>query len=69
MGKPTPGDPLGQNPDPTSFADMLDAVVDARIEMRLVGRTNDRFNGVRDMELVQELLARGWAVFRPGVNS
>lgn len=68
MGQPSPSDPLGQRPDPTDLGDMLNAAVDARIEQRLAGRTGDRFNGVTDIELVRELLARGWAVFRPQAN-
>lgn len=66
MGAPTRDDPLGQNPDPTSITEMLEAVVDARIEQRLRGRASKLFDGVPDMQLVHELLARGWAVFKPG---
>lgn len=44
---------------------MLEGVIDARIRMHLRGRVSDRFNDVSDVMLVQELLARGWAVFRP----
>lgn len=65
MGKPTPNDPLGQRPDPADFGDAMNAMIDARIEARLRGRTNDQFDNVHDMSLVHELLARGWAVFRP----
>lgn len=65
MGQPSASDPLGQLPNPTSVADMLEGVIDARIRMHLRGRVSDRFNDVSDVMLVQELLARGWAVFRP----
>lgn len=65
MGKPAPGDPLGLKPDPQSVADMLEGVIDARINARVSGRTGDRFDGVPDTALVLELIARGWAVFRP----
>lgn len=65
MGTPSRDDPLGQRPDPGSFADALTTVVDERIKMHLRGRTSRSFDGTRDMDLVQELLARGWAVFRP----
>ena len=68
MSAPTRDDPLGLRPDPADFGDMLNGVVDARIEMRLRGRTNDRFSGIPDMQLVQELMARGWAVFYPAAN-
>lgn len=65
MGVPTRDDPLGINPDPMSFADAIESVVDARIRHQLRGRSSDRFNDTSDMQLVSELLARGWAVFRP----
>ncbi len=68
MANPTPDDPYAQRPDPTSFADAITAVVDARIEQRLRGRSSTVFNGVPDSHLVHELIARGWAVFRPRVN-
>lgn len=68
MGEPRPGDPFGEKPDPTSFDDMIGSVVDARIEMRLRGRIDSRFDGVPDIHLVHELIARGWAVFKPKVN-
>lgn len=68
MGKPTADDPLGTKPDPASFSEMLEAVVDARIEQRLRGRSSSRFNDVPDTHLVHELIARGWAVFRPRTN-
>lgn len=65
MGTPSADDPLGLRPDPTSFDEAIGKVVDARIEHRLRGRAYDTLGGVPDMKLVQELLARGWAVFRP----
>lgn len=71
MGKPTSDDPLGLKPDPTNFADMLDAVIDAKVEEKVRWRTQTigaPLTGVSDMQLVQELLARGWAVFRPKSN-
>jgi hypothetical protein len=43
----------------------MERVVDARIEQRMRGLTAKRFHDVSDMVLVSELLARGWAVFRP----
>lgn len=69
MGKPTADDPLGMRLDPTSISDMLEQVVDARIRVHLLGRTSDRFNDCTDMTLVHELLARGWAVFKPSANT
>jgi len=68
MGQPTASDPLGQQSDPTSIADMLESVIDARIALATRGRSSAQFNGVPDFHLVQELLARGWAVFRPSAN-
>lgn len=68
MIRPTPNDPMGQRPDPTSVSEMLEGVVDARIKMHLTGRTSEQFDGVPDLHLVHELLARGWAVFRPRTN-
>lgn len=68
MAEPTRDDPLGQRPDPTSMSEMLEAVVDARIERRIRGRSRDRFQGVADADLVLELLARGWAVYLPTGN-
>lgn len=68
MASPTPDDPFGLRPDPTSIAEMLESVVDARIEQRLRGRTANAFDGVSDTALVHELIARGWAVFLPEVN-
>lgn len=68
MGKPTPDDPLGQRPDPADFGDAMNAMIDARIEVRLRGRSRDRFQGIPDTDLVHELLARGWAVFLPQAN-
>ena len=69
VGKPSPSDPLGQRPDPSDFGDAMNAMIDARIEQRLIGRTDERFSGVADVALVHELLARGWAVFRPQAQS
>ncbi len=68
MGKPSASDPLGQRPDPTDFGDAMNAMIDARIEMRLRGRTNGVFDNVSDIQLVHEMLARGWAVFRPRIQ-
>lgn len=65
MGKPGPSDPLGQHPDPADFGDAMNAMIDARIANAYRGRTHDQFNGVSDLALVQEMLSRGWAVFRP----
>lgn len=65
MGTPTRNDPLGVNPDPTSILEMLEGVVDARIKVQLSGRALGKFDNTSDMELVSEMLARGWAVFRP----
>ncbi len=69
MGKPTPDDPMGIKPDPASFDDMIGSVVDARIKMHMRGRASQDFDGVPDMKLVHELIARGWAVFRPAANN
>jgi hypothetical protein len=68
VGNPTPGDPLGMKPDPADFGDAMNAMIDARIETALRGRTDTRFNNVPDAALVHELLARGWAVFIPAGN-
>lgn len=68
MANPTQGDPFGERKDLASFSDMLEGVVDARIEQRLRGRASRDFDGVPDTALVHELIARGWAVFRPKVN-
>lgn len=65
MAEPTAKDPLGRRLDPADAGDMFNALIDKRIEMRVTGRTSNQFNAVGDWALVQELLARGWAVFRP----
>ena len=65
MALPTRDDPLGQRKDPASLYDAMEAMLDARIDQRLRGLTNARFHDVSDMALVAEILARGWAVFRP----
>lgn len=62
---PTRDDPLGQRPDPTDFFAAITKVVDERIGMHLQGRSSQQFDGVADLALVHELIARGWAVFRP----
>ena len=70
---PTARDPLGQRaPDPgtdASFARGLAQLVDERIDVRLRGRASTKFDGVADMELVHELIARGWAVYKPRAAS
>ncbi len=65
MGRPSASDPLGQRPDPASFADAMETMIDARINQRLLGITTQKLDGVTDLDMVHELLARGWAVFRP----
>lgn len=65
MSIPTKDDPFGMRPNPTSITEMLESVVDARIELRLHGRSRPKFDGVTDAELAMELIARGWAVFLP----
>lgn len=65
MGIPTASDPLGTQPAPTSIADMMEGVIDARIANAWRGRAQPCFDGVPDAQLVMELLARGWGVFRP----
>lgn len=62
---PTLADPLGVRDNPASILGAFEKVIDARIEERLRGRTTERFDGVQDIALVHELLARGWAVFKP----
>lgn len=66
---PSLTDPLGLNPPArgtdASFAQGLAQLVDERIDARLRGRASDRFHGVADMELAHELIARGWAVYKP----
>ena len=66
---PSLTDPLGRNPPArgtdASFAQGLAQLVDERIDARLRGRASDRFNGVPDIDLVHELIARGWAVYKP----
>ena len=68
MGQPTSDDPLGQRPDFANFSEMLELHIDARIAQRLRGITGFQFNNTPDMALVNELLARGWAVFKPNSN-
>jgi hypothetical protein len=68
MAAPTAADPLGQRPDPASFAEAMEKMIDARIDARLTGRTSDQFKNVGDLALVHELIARGWAVFHPGAR-
>ncbi len=66
---PSAADHLGLGPPAqgtdASFAQGLAQLVDERIDARLRGRASDRFHGVADMELVHELIARGWAVYKP----
>ena len=68
MGQPTANDPFGEKPDIGSFAAAIEAVVDERIMWHVRGRTGPQFDKVTDIALVQELLARGWAVFRPSTK-
>ena len=68
MSEPTPYDPLGQRPDPLDFGEAITKVVDARIAHRMRGHSSRQFDGIPDTLLVHELLARGWAVFRPMTN-
>lgn len=65
---PTAGDPMGTKPNPESVIGAIEAVIDARIERCLTGRSSTKFDGVPDVQLVHELIARGWAVFRPQAN-
>lgn len=57
-----------RRPEPANLGDMLNEAVDRRVDMRMRGRVKDQFNDVPDIDLVSELLARGWAVFRPREN-
>lgn len=68
MSRPTKDDPLGMRPDPASFTEMLESVVDARIELRLRGAAMSKFDGFSDIDLALELIARGWAVFLPKIG-
>lgn len=68
MSRPTKDDPLGMRPDPTSITEMLESVVDARIELRLRGAAMSKFDGFSDIDLALELIARGWAVFLPKIG-
>lgn len=71
MSQPSKDDPLGMKPDPTSFTEMVDALINAKVEDAVRWRTSTTgqdLRGITDMQLVQELLARGWAVFRPKSN-
>jgi hypothetical protein len=68
VGNPTANDPLGERIDISNFGQMVEAVVDARIERRLAGRTSKQLDGVPDSVLVHELIARGWAVFKPQLD-
>ncbi len=68
MGTPAKDDPLGQRPDPADFGDMLNQIVDKRIEQAWRWRHDTKLVSVPDMVLVSELLARGWAVFKPSPN-
>lgn len=65
MGTPTISDPLGDRPNPASFADMMESLVDARIDQRWRGRATNRFDDVLTSDIILELLARGWAVYHP----
>ena len=65
MANPNLLDPFGKQADPASIAGALERVVDERIKLHLTGRSSQQFNGVADLALVHELIARGWAVFRP----
>lgn len=47
---------------------MLNSIVDKRIEQAWRWRHDVQLVSVPDMVLVSELLARGWAVFRPNSN-
>lgn len=65
---PSMKDPLGQLPDPSSFGAMMEAMVDARIAMHNRFRTQAKFDGVTNQELILELVARGYAVFKPSIT-
>jgi hypothetical protein len=68
VSEPTADDPHGLRPDPASFAEAMEKMIDARIEQRLRGRALKEMDGVPDMVMVHELIARGWAVFRPSTQ-
>ena len=68
MPRATKQDPLGLRPDPANFGEMLEKVVDARIDYAWRGRTIADLDNLSDATLVLELTARGWAVFRPMGN-
>lgn len=65
MAVPTKEDPHGLRPDNASFAEMMERMIDARIDERWLGRTSNKFDGTPDAMLVLELVGRGWAVFKP----
>lgn len=70
---PSVHDPLGIMRPPAgtdaSFARGLAALIDERIDHRLRNRTTSKLNGVPDMDMVHELIARGWAVYKPRAAS
>lgn len=68
MPDPTADDPLGQREDPADAGQMLEKLIDARIDRRWIGRASDQCRGIPDAVLAMELIARGWAVFKPQVN-
>jgi hypothetical protein len=48
-----------------TFAEGLSRLVDERINQRIRDRTDQRLAGIPDHVLVLELIARGWAVYKP----
>ena len=71
MAKPTPSDPLGLRADPGSpeySGDSLAKMIDDRIAMNWCGRTTRELDGFADSVLALELIARGWAVFKPTIQ-
>ena len=71
MGTPISNDSLGLKPDRGSLAfviEVLEGVIDTRIAQAWRGRTQIAFSGMTDSQLALELIARGWAVFKPVVN-
>lgn len=66
MGKPSPGDPLGLNPDATeTFQSALQNMVRHEVQVVMRGRTGEKFDGMPDQLLAMELISRGWVAYKP----
>jgi hypothetical protein len=68
MGRPTADDPLGERDPEDNFTKGLEKLIDERIRHVVRGRSSPSYNGHSDLQLVTELIARGWAVFKPSTK-